>query len=48
MEGHWVTIALLVLFVGYGAFGAVVNSTHNGKHYRWCAAVVHYCTGVQH
>jgi len=42
------TIVLVALFVGYVAYGAIAHGTHDGKHYRWCAALVHYCTGVQH
>ena len=44
----WLTIVLVALFVGYVAYGAIAHGTHDGKHYRWCAALVHYCTGVQH
>jgi hypothetical protein len=51
-HGHsgvpWLTVALVALFVGYVAYGAIEHGTKNGKHYRWCAAIVHVCTGVQH
>jgi hypothetical protein len=49
-QGHsgipWLTIALVLAFAGYVAYGAIATGTHNGKHYRWCTAIVHVCTGA--